>query len=118
MRTRMLKIIALTVALLTPLSAFAEEDAKEAAAEYCKCTKESNEQLEEAVKKIKAKDMAGASDLLQRMEPKMKEMEICTSELQKKYSADKMSEEMQKEIVAEIQKTCPAPSMEGLDLVP
>lgn len=118
MNKRVFKLATLMV-LLAPLSnVFAAEDPKEAAAEYCKCTMESNAQLAEAVKKIKAKDMTGASDLLQKMEPKMKEMEACTSELQKKYSADKMSEDLQKEIVAEINKLCPAPSMEGLDLVP
>jgi hypothetical protein len=86
--------------------------------EFCKCTKDSNENLNKAVKKIKEGDVAAANQILQDMQPQMVEMEKCTQELGKKYPPESMSEDEKKKAQALIQKDCPVPAIDSLDLNP
>lgn len=102
------------ITIFTPLSVLAA-DHSTLVKEYCDCTNASNTELKKAVEKIKGGDMITASQILQNMQNQMKEMESCTLELQKKYPPESFSESEKHEVENLIQKTCPPPSVEGLE---
>lgn len=103
------------ISLLISSNLLADEKDNKLVEEYCACVKASNQELQNAVDKIKSGDMIGASQILQNMQGQIKETETCTKELQTKHSTLSLPDEEKKRFEEQIKKTCPTPSVEGLE---